>query len=99
MRHHTGLSNSIWIYAVKAKLHTYNVTQIKELTIKHQQVTCSDCGSSTSIFQYKSTPSYETSASVTNKSNLTTPLKMKSERGLSQNQMGNWENRKVVVKT
>ena len=37
MRHHAGLSNGFWIYAVKAKLHTYNVTPIKELTIKHQQ--------------------------------------------------------------
>ena len=29
MQHHTGLSNGFWIYAVKAKLHTYNVTLIK----------------------------------------------------------------------
>ena len=29
MWHHTGLSNSFWIYAMKAKLHTYNVTPIK----------------------------------------------------------------------
>ena len=29
MRHHAGLSNSFWIYAVKAKLHMYNVTPIK----------------------------------------------------------------------
>ena len=29
MWHHTGLSNSFWIYAVKAKLHTHNVTLIK----------------------------------------------------------------------
>ena len=29
MRHHAGLSNSFWIYAVKATLHTYNVTPIK----------------------------------------------------------------------
>ena len=29
MRHHAGLSNSFWIYAVKAKLHTYNITPIK----------------------------------------------------------------------
>ena len=29
MQHHAGLSNSFWIYAVKAKLHTYNVTPIK----------------------------------------------------------------------
>ena len=30
MWHHAGLSNSFWIYAVKAKLHTYNVTLIKQ---------------------------------------------------------------------
>ena len=29
MWHHTGLSNSFWIYTVKAKLQTYNVTLIK----------------------------------------------------------------------
>ena len=29
MGHHAGLSNSFWIYAMKAKLHTYNVTPIK----------------------------------------------------------------------
>ena len=29
MWHHTGLSNSFWIYAVKAKIHAYNVTPIK----------------------------------------------------------------------
>ena len=29
MRHHAGLSNSFWIYAVKAKFHAYNVTPIK----------------------------------------------------------------------
>ena len=29
MQHHVGLSNSFWIYAVKGKLHTYNVTPIK----------------------------------------------------------------------
>ena len=29
MWHHTGLSNSFWIYAVTAKLHMYNVTLIK----------------------------------------------------------------------
>ena len=29
MWHHTGLSNGFWIYAVKAKLHTYNITLIK----------------------------------------------------------------------
>ena len=28
MQHHTGLSNGFWIYVVKAKLHTYNVTPI-----------------------------------------------------------------------
>ena len=32
MRHHTGLSNSFWIYAVKAKLHT--VTLIKHADYK-----------------------------------------------------------------
>ena len=26
MRHHAGLSNGFWTYAVKAKLHTYNIT-------------------------------------------------------------------------
>ena len=29
MWHHAGISNGFWIYAVKAKLHTYNVTPIK----------------------------------------------------------------------
>ena len=29
MQHHAGLSNGFWIYAVKAKLHAYNVTPIK----------------------------------------------------------------------
>ena len=29
MGNHAGLSNGFWIYAVKAKLHTYNVTLIK----------------------------------------------------------------------
>ena len=29
MQHHTGLSNSFWIYAMKAKIHVYNVTLIK----------------------------------------------------------------------
>ena len=29
MWHHAGLSNSFWIYAVKAKLHAYNITLIK----------------------------------------------------------------------
>ena len=37
MQHHTGLSNGFWIYAVKAKLHTYNVTLINRQTIKHQK--------------------------------------------------------------
>ena len=31
MQHHAGLSNSFWIYAVKAKLHTYNTH-----TMSHQ---------------------------------------------------------------
>ena len=30
MWHHTGLSNGFWIYAVKAKLITYNITPIKQ---------------------------------------------------------------------
>ena len=34
MRHHAGLSNGFWIYAVKAKLHTYNVTPIKRADYK-----------------------------------------------------------------
>ena len=34
MRHHTGLSNCFWIYAGKAKLHTYNVTPIKRADYK-----------------------------------------------------------------
>ena len=34
MWHHAGLSNGFWIYAVKAKLHTYNVTSIKRLDYK-----------------------------------------------------------------
>ena len=34
MWHHTGLSNGFWIYAVKAKLHTYNVTPIKRADYK-----------------------------------------------------------------
>ena len=34
MRHHAGLSNGFWIYAVKAKLHTYNVTPIKSTDYK-----------------------------------------------------------------
>ena len=28
MWHHAGLSNGFWIYVVKAKVHTYNVTPI-----------------------------------------------------------------------
>ena len=34
MQHHTGLSNSFWIYAVKSKLHTYNITPIKRADYK-----------------------------------------------------------------
>ena len=34
MGHHAGLSNGFWIYAVKAKLHTYNVTPIKRADYK-----------------------------------------------------------------
>ena len=34
MRHHTGLSNGFWIYAVKAKIHTYNITLIKRADYK-----------------------------------------------------------------
>ena len=34
MWHHAGLSNSFWIYAVKAKLHTYNITPIKRADYK-----------------------------------------------------------------
>ena len=34
MWHHAGLSNSFWIYAVKAKLHTYNVMPIKRADYK-----------------------------------------------------------------
>ena len=34
MWHHAGLSNSFWIYAVKAKLHTYNITLIKQANYK-----------------------------------------------------------------
>ena len=34
MWHHAGLSNSLWIYGVKAKLHTYNVTPIKRADYK-----------------------------------------------------------------
>ena len=32
--HHAGLSSGVWIYAVKAKLHTYNVTLIKQAHYK-----------------------------------------------------------------
>ena len=34
MWHHTGLSNGFWIYVVKAKLHTYNITPIKQADYK-----------------------------------------------------------------
>ena len=34
MWHHTGLSNGFWIYAVKAELHMYNVTLIKQADYK-----------------------------------------------------------------
>ena len=34
MWHHAGLSNGFWIYAVKAKLHTYNITPIKRADYK-----------------------------------------------------------------
>ena len=34
MQHHTGLSNSFWIYAVKAKLHAYNITPIRQADYK-----------------------------------------------------------------
>ena len=34
MWHHAGLSNSFWIYAVKDKLHTYNVTPMKQADYK-----------------------------------------------------------------
>ena len=34
MWHHAGLSNGFWIYAVKAKLHMYNVTPIKQADYK-----------------------------------------------------------------
>ena len=34
MQHHAGLSNGFWIYAVKAKLHTYNITPIKRADYK-----------------------------------------------------------------
>ena len=34
MQHHAGLSNGFWIYAVKAKLHTYDITPIKRADYK-----------------------------------------------------------------
>ena len=34
MQHHTGLSDSFWIHAVKVKDHTYNVTPIKRAGYK-----------------------------------------------------------------
>ena len=34
MWHHAGLSNGFWIYAVKAKLHAYNITPIKHADYK-----------------------------------------------------------------
>ena len=34
MWHHAGLSNSFWIYAVKAKLHMYSITLIKHADYK-----------------------------------------------------------------
>ena len=34
MWHHAGLSNGFWIYAVKAKLHMYNITPIKHTDYK-----------------------------------------------------------------
>ena len=34
MQHHAGLSNGFWIYAVKAKLHAYNITLIKRADYK-----------------------------------------------------------------
>ena len=34
MWHHAGLSNGFWIYAVKAKLHIYNITPIKSADYK-----------------------------------------------------------------
>ena len=30
MQHHAGLSNGFWICTVKAKLHAYNITLIKQ---------------------------------------------------------------------
>ena len=34
MQHYAGLSNGFWIYAVKAKLYTYNITPIKHADYK-----------------------------------------------------------------
>ena len=34
MWHHAGLSHGFWIYAVKAKIHAYNVTLIKQADYK-----------------------------------------------------------------
>ena len=34
MQHHAGLSNGFWIYVIKAKLHTYNITLIKRADYK-----------------------------------------------------------------
>ena len=39
MQHHTGLSNGFCIYAVKAKLHTYNVTPMKHTDYKNTERT------------------------------------------------------------
>ena len=41
MQHHAGLSNGFWIYAVKAKIHTYNVTLIKQADYKSPKELCS----------------------------------------------------------
>ena len=38
MWHHAGLSNGFWIYAVEAKLHTYNITLIKQPDYKRTLV-------------------------------------------------------------
>ena len=37
MQHHTALSNGFWIYAVKAMLHAYNVTPIKQADYKTEK--------------------------------------------------------------
>ena len=34
MWYHAGLSNGFWIYTVKAKLHTYNITLMKQADYK-----------------------------------------------------------------